>query len=239
MSVAPSPSILQAIIPARAGSKGIPNKNLVELAGKPLILHTIEAACSAKSLAVTPIVSTDSPEIAQLSEQYGALVPGLRPKNLASDDASALSVLKHMVEELDKGPEATPNAILYLQPTSPLRTSEDIDRACEIFCKSEADVLVSVSRVPHNFHPEKLLQLTAEGQATPFVKEAAPSLNRQDEKPLYARNGPAILIARTEYILSCKELYEGSIIAYEMPTERSIDIDSEWDLFLAEKILNR
>ena len=115
-----------AIVPARGGSKGIPHKNIQELAGKPLIFYTINAAKKSKHIAKI-IVTTDSKKIAKISTSYGAEVPFLRPKNISQDGSSTLQAIKHVLREIKNNQSYIPDMILILQPTSPLRTTELIE----------------------------------------------------------------------------------------------------------------
>src|SRR5271154_4754825 len=145
-----------AIIPARGGSKGLPRKNLLRLSGKPLIAHTIEAACVARSLPRI-LVSEGSPGIAEVGQQYGAEVPFLRPPELASDETPTLPVLQHVLAQLEATESCPPEIIVLLQPTSPLRRAEDIDRAVDLLERSGADSVVSLCAAEH--HPAWMKRL--------------------------------------------------------------------------------
>ena len=137
-----------AIIPARGGSKGIPNKNIKQLSGKPLIAYTIEAAKNAKSLKKI-ILSTDDQEIAKIARNYGVEVPFMRPKELATDDALAIDNYIYTIERLNSKLREPYESFVVLQPTSPLRTALDIDNAVRIFRENNADSVVSVSEAPY------------------------------------------------------------------------------------------
>ena len=134
-----------AVIPARGGSSGIPRKNVRMFAGKPLIAHTIDAAKRAPSVSRI-IVSTDDEEIARVSKECGADVPFLRPAELATSTSKVVDAVVHLLEKLKADENYAPAHILLLQPTSPLRTSDDIEKAIKLFFDSEADSLVSVVR---------------------------------------------------------------------------------------------
>lgn len=212
------------IIPARGGSKGIPKKNLKILCGKPLIAYTFEEA--KKSALSKIVVSTDSAEIAECAQSYGIDVC-LRPLELAQDSSATLDALKYTVS---KGYQDY-DAVMTLQPTSPLRTFLHINEAIHLFKSTPgADSLVSVVRVPHSFMPEKLMELK-EGY---LVGDFSPRM-RQHVDIRYARNGAAIYITKMDnlknYILG------GNVLAYKMSKISSIDIDDLEDWEIVERLL--
>lgn len=217
-----------ALIPARGGSKGIPRKNLAVVAGKPLIVFTLEAARAAAT--VTRVVcSTDSEEIADVARAHGAEVPFLRPPALAADDSPMLDVVRHADRELGE-----PDVIVVLQPTSPLRRPEDIDAAVELLQSSGADVVVSVVAVPHRFAPESLMRFDGD-RVVPLSADVA--TRRQDKETLWARNGPAVLALHPERLRAGGELYGGDCRGYVMQERESIDVDTPFDLELAQLLL--
>ena len=218
-----------AIIPARGGSKGVPRKNLAPLGGRPLIAHTIEAARAARSVGRV-LVSTDDDEIAAVSAALGAEVVR-RPAGLAADDSPAIDVVVHALSWLGT-PE--PDAVAYLQPTSPLRPASAIDDAIALLESRGADAVVGVTAVPHRFSPGSLLRTGDDGWLEP-LDPAAPR-RRQDKPTLLARNGPAVLVVRAA-IARGGELYPARTIGLEMSTLDSIDIDDADDLILAEALL--
>ena len=197
------------IIPARAGSKGIPNKNIISLNGKPLIYYTIMAALQSNLSEV--IVSTDSPFIAYLSECYGATVPGLRPAELSTDTAKTEDVIRYEV-----GNEVS----MLLQPTSPLRTVEDINNALNMYEPGES--LISVYEATE--HPR--IMYFSDGCPV----WSGPMVRRQDMEPVFVRNGAI-------YITIGGKLTDYPIL-YEMPALRSVNIDEMGDLLLAVSFLN-
>lgn len=218
------------IIPARGGSKGIPQKNIALLGGKPLIGWTIEAALKSRMLTRT-IVSTDSEEIASAARAFGAEVPFMRPMDIASDSATGLAVMRHAIEVCSR--EKPVDIIVYLQPTSPFRRAADIDAAVEILLGSQADGVVSVVRVPHHMLPECQMELQVSGELKALQLQA--SLDRHHKRLLYARNGPAVLALRAEYVKNCQSLYEGRLLPLCMNERESVDIDTPEDLQLAEQ----
>lgn len=224
-----------AIIPARGGSQGIRHKNLSKLYGHPLISWTIKAAREA-CLVTRVIVSTDDLEIASVAKKYGAEVPFIRPSELGTDTADAASVAKHACEWMVSHGYKF-DMFCYLQPTSPLRRSEDIDAA--ITKMAGADTVVSVFRVPHNLLPNSLMVNCDKGQIEFKAADHLRQFRRQDKADCYyARNGPAILVSRIAQITSGKGLYGNRIVPYEMPFYRSFDIDEQEDLEFMRKVFS-
>jgi len=221
-----------AVVPARGGSKGIPRKNLVYLAGKPLLAYTLEAAKLAHRLDRL-VVSTDDHEIAKFSQRYGVETI-LRPSILADDYASTQSVLLHVIDKLcEQG--YRPDAVMTLQPTSPLRTTAHINEAINLFLADpEADSLVSCIEVPHQYAPMSLMRKTSRGYLEPLWK-GLPASRRQDKELLFARNGAAIYITKTERLP--EYIYGGRLLPYQMKRSESIDIDSPDDLIEVERYL--
>lgn len=224
-----------ALIPARGGSKGIPRKNVVDLAGRPLIAYTIEAALNAR-LVDRVVVSTDDREIAATARAFGAEVPFDRPAALSTDEVPAFEVIAHAVGALEAIDDRRVDYLVYLQPTSPLRTADHIDRGVQAIQKSGADVLVSVIEVPHRFSPQSMLVME-QGRLRPLHGGPAP-LRRQDKQKLYARNGPAVLILNRSRVGE-PDLYSGTTLGMEMDEAASVDIDSPDDLDMAEYFLRK
>ena len=219
---------LLALIPARGGSKGIVRKNLAELAGRPLIAWTIEpaVACQAEGILARVVVSTDDPEIAEVSAGYGAKVPFLRPAVLADDTAKTVDVVLHALDFFAATGEVF-DAVMLLQPTSPLRTQEDIRLAAELFADRKAESLISVSPEPQ-YNP--LILYGRDGDfAVPLDSRHNQGVRRQDLPAFYIRNG-AIYLTRTAYLRQTKQLISQQPLLYEMPRERSVNIDAPADL---------
>jgi CMP-N,N'-diacetyllegionaminic acid synthase len=223
---------LLAIIPARGGSKGIPRKNIHPLCGRPLIAFSIAAAQASRAVDRT-VVSTDDDEIAEISRGLGAEVR-LRPAALAEDDTPTRAVLAQVVAEL-AGEAYRPDAVLTLQPTSPLRAAQHIDAAAALYAADpRADSLVSCIEVPHVFHPLSVMRRTEEGYLEPFLSAPQPH-RRQDKETVFARNGAAIYITRTARLADY--VFGGRLIPFVMDAESSIDIDTLDDLRLAERLM--
>ncbi|MBI96449.1 acylneuraminate cytidylyltransferase [bacterium] len=220
-----------AIIPARGGSKGIPRKNILEIAGKPLIAHSILTALKVK-LIDKLIVSTDDEEISDISKHYGADVPFLRPKDYAKDDSPGYLTALHAISEFPSYSD-----ILLLQPTSPLRNIEDIEGIIKLRQKSKAKSAVSVTYSWS--HPEWCYTLNKNSMnLTSFLKKKDIFHNRQNLDSTYIPNG-ALYFCNSKWLQSSKKFIGEDTKAFIMPPERSIDIDSHLDWFFAEKLLER
>ena len=221
------------VIPARGGSKGVPRKNIYYLAGKPLICWTIEAAKKASCFDMI-VVSTDDEEIALVAKKENVDVIS-RPANLAQDDTTTLAVLQHTIKYLSSLGHNF-DAVITLQPTSPLRSYKHIDEAAKIFKNDQvADSLVSVVNVPHIYNPKSVMVKNKEGYLESYMNSDIPT-RRQDKEITFARNGAAIYITRIDCIENF--IFGGRLIPYSMINEDSIDIDEEIDFVTAEKVLN-
>lgn len=223
------------LIPARGGSKGIPGKNVADCAGRPLLAWTCEAALGSKRLART-LLSTDSEEIAAAGRACGVEVPFLRPADLARDATPALPVMNHALEWLESKGEAV-DAIVLLQPTSPLRRSAHVDEAAALFEQGDADTVVSVMDVPHNCHPASVMRERG-GVLLPFLDGAETVTQRQQQEPLLVRNGPAVLVVSCRTLRAGK-LYGARTLGYRMSAVDSIDVDTPDELALAGLLLAR
>jgi CMP-N,N'-diacetyllegionaminic acid synthase len=218
---------IPAIIPARGGSKGLPGKNIKVFAGKPLIAWSIEAALSSETVSDV-IVSTDDPQIAEVAVSSGALVPFLRPAELAQDRSQAVDAYIYTVNQLNKKHGFNINEFLVLQPTSPLRTSFHIDEAVQLFQKMKADSLISVYENPHPL--EWVQKISKDGYLRNVSKHAQP-VNRQEYSKTFLPNG-AILILQYSLLERHKTYYYKKTVPFIMDRKDSIDIDDEFDFTL-------
>ena len=223
-----------ALVPARGGSKGLPGKNLRPLAGKPLIAHTVAAAKAAK-LVRRVVVSTDSPEIAAAAVASGAENPFLRPAELATDTALAIDNYVYTAARLEESGEDMSHFVVLL-PTSPLRTSADIDAAISLFWDRGADSVISYYEAPHPVQWHKYLD--EGGVLRDYLPQTAGLRNRQDERKAYLPNG-AIYVFRHELLRDRRVYYTDRSYPYVMPRSRSIDIDTLEDFEYAEFLLTR
>lgn len=222
-----------AIIPARGGSKGVPRKNIKDLAGKPLIYYAIKAAKESKYIDRI-IVSTDDEEIAKVALKYGAEVPFLRPKEFATDTAKAIDTYIYTVDRLNKTYNDTIKEFTVLQPTSPLRTSTDIDNAIEIFYKNNAETVISVVKAEHP--PTWYKKISKDGILVDYFQSVDNSLNRQEAEETYLPNG-AIYVFKYDSLKYNYGYYNQKTYPYVMTTENSVDIDTIIDFKLAELIM--
>lgn len=220
-----------SIIPARGGSKGIPKKNIYKINNKPLIAYTINEAKKSKFFKDV-IVSTEDSEIEKISKKLHAQVLK-RPKKLSTDNTPTNSVIINAIKQLETKGDIEFDAIVLLQPTSPLRTVDDIDNSIKIFLKNKCDSVMSVTEVHHP--PHWIYSINKKGTLAKFLKSKTRIFRRQDSPKLYQLNG-AILIATKEFFLKKKEIGNNTI-PYIMPQERSIDIDNFYDLKIASLIL--
>jgi len=222
------------IIPARLNSKGIFKKNIRLLAGKPLIAYSIETALKSKYLERV-IVSTDSEEIARIARKYGAEVPFIRPKKLAQDNTPMIDVVIHAFNFIKTIEYYEPEWIVLLQPTSPLRTADDIDNAIELAIKHNADSVVSVCECESNSHPYWLKKIE-NGKLVSFIKTKKKYPIRQLLPVVYRLNG-AVYIVKSQILKKFKSLYGRNTIPYIMDPTRSIDIDTPLDFKFAEFLI--
>ena len=202
------------------------------LAGKPLIAWTIEAALQSPSLS-SIIVSTDDAEIAEVSRQWGAKVPFMRPAELAGDTSPHIEVVLHAVRWLEIEENLRPDFVMLLQPTSPLRTSRDIEEAVNLVVQKKADSVVSVCLAHH--HPYLAKRINEDGTLTDFIGSSIEYLRRQDLPTAYALNG-AIYLTRREVLLREKSLSPAGTFPYVMAPERSMEIDTPWDYYFMNLI---
>ncbi len=227
-----------AIITARGGSKGVPRKNINQLAGKPLIVHTIERALAVKPELLCVLVSTDDEEIAEISRKAGAYVPFLRPNEFATDEAASFDVVKHAVEYYEGKHDSLIDWSLILQPTTPLRTTHDISTAIQLTVRRETDTIVSVYDA-EDTHPGKMKKLDKDGLLIPFISDAPWLSRRQDYTPkAYCTNG-AIYMTRRDVLFEKSTLIGERVVPYVMPAARSIDIDTQLDFDIADILMTR
>ncbi len=222
---------LLAVIPARGGSKGIPRKNIRLLRGKPLIAYSIEAALNVDTID-SVIVSTEDEEIASIAKDYGAEVPFLRPKKLSYDDTPGVDPVLHLLEKLKSF-----NEILLLQPTSPLRTIEDIQGIIEFKRNKKCPSAVSICEVSK--HPYWMLRLSPSDLLEPFIRhQSLFSLPRQQLEKAYVPNG-ALYICDIPWLKAQGNFVGPETRGYLMPTERSVDIDTQLDWLWAETLMHK
>jgi len=207
--------VILAIVPARGGSKRIPRKNIALCANKPLLAWTAEAA-AASSAIDRVILSTDDDEVARVGREWGLEVPFLRPEAISDDEAPTLPLMQHALVWAEENIGEI-EALVLLQPTSPLRKAAHIDEAVELFRSKGAETVVSIVESPHQFHPLKAVEIAENGELRDFLGENDPIRNRRsvDEDRVYGRNGPSILVVRPDLVRD-GELYGNPTLPYEM-----------------------
>ena len=220
---------LLAFIPARGGSKGIPRKNIRSFCGKPLLQWSIDVALTAPSVDRV-VVSTDDPEIAEIARAGGAEVPFLRPAELASDIASGIAPVLHVLQQL---PDVSD--LLLMQPTSPLRRVEDVEAIIALRHKTGSDTVVSVT--PSSKHPAWMYALSLDQVMQPLLDIPDDSC-RQQLPPAYVLNG-ALYLATRALLEQEKSFLTVDTVGYVMPPERSVDIDTLLDWQWGELLMQQ
>jgi len=219
---------------ARAGSKGLPGKNILPIAGKPLIAWSIECALKVSRIERL-IVSTDSPEIAKIAKDYGAEVPFMRPSWLATDESSEWDSWKHALNYLMESTGTIPNVMVSLPPVAPLRAPIDIENCLNEYDKGTSDIVISVteSRRSPYFNMVKTLPDEKYGLASPPDS----LIHRRQDVPIVYDMTTVCYVANSEFVLSHKSIFEGRVGAVHVPTERAIDIDTPLDFQVAEYLM--
>ena len=221
-----------ALIPARGGSKRLPRKNIKLLGDKPLIAWSIEAAKASRYIDRV-IVSTDDEEIKQVSEQYGAQVPFLRPEHLSNDHASSFDVIKHAIcfLQLDQPNEL----IVLLQPTSPLRLVSELDTALEFFIAKNAKGIVSISETEHS--PMWSNTLPENGCMSDFIRPEVQGKRSQDLPRFFRLNGSIYIYETLSLLEQAKMFFDENVYGFETSLETAVDIDTALDFLVAETII--
>lgn len=223
-----------ALIPARGGSKGLPGKNIRNLYGKPLIVWTIDKAKRSKYLDMV-LVTTDSPEVAEISKAAGAHAPFLRPAEFATDKASTYDAIHHALDFLKKHEDQTFDYVVLLEPTSPLREDDDIDRMLMqlISNSTEFDSIISVGEVDE--HPSIVKRLSG-AHLEPFCPELPQTTRRQDNEPAYFPYGVAY-IAKTDALLAENTFYTKRCTHFKIKQYQNYEIDDIYGFLCVEAIM--
>lgn len=219
-----------AVILARGGSKRLPRKNVLDLAGKPLVVWSIESGLQSNYIDKV-IVSSDDDKILTIAQKYGSEIIR-RPEELANDTATSFDAITHTIENTEKY-----DYVVLLQPTSPLRTAEQVDEAIALLQEKEADAVISVCEMDHS--PLWSNTLPEDGSMKDFLRDEIKNQRSQDLEKYYRLNG-AIYICDTNRLLEEKSFLLGeNIFAYKMDRESSVDIDEALDFSLAELLIDR
>lgn len=222
-----------AIIPARGGSKGIPNKNIINIAGKPLIGWTIEEAHKSRLLSRI-VVSSDNPKILSVAKKYNSEVIK-RPKKYARDNSPTNLAIIHALDYLKEKEKYVPDIIVLLQPTSPLRTAFHIDRAIKLLIEKKAGAVISVTEGDNKYLKSFFIK---KGNLEGIVNNKFPFTNRQILPKIYLANG-ALFIIREQEFRKTKSLFAKKTLGFVMDRERSIDLDHLEDIPILESVLSK
>jgi len=223
-----------AIVPARGGSKSVPRKNIRCIAGKPLLAYTVEAALSVSAISDL-VVSTDDEEIATVARSLGAQVPFIRPPELATDDAQSAPVLRHCLFEMEARNSVHYDAIMLLQPTTPLRQACHIQTAIDMLKANECDSVVSVVSVVGN-HPFRMKRLVGD-RLINFIDQGFEDMRpRQNLPPVFIRNG-AVYLSRRHVVADHEQVVGPVCLGFEMDEMESVNIDNQIDFRIAQFLL--
>lgn len=222
------------VIPARAGSKGVPGKNMRPLCGKPLLQYTVEAALGARLL-TRVILTTEDETLAQLGEQYGVEVPFLRPGHLALDETPMLPVVQHAVNFMEQYGQRF-DAICLLQPTHPMRQAQDIDACIELLKSSDADSVVTTLSVPPEHNPHWVYFQNDLGLLQISTGESEPIPRRQELPAAFYREG-SVYVTKRDVLMEGNSLYGSRLVGYLLNPQMSVNIDSPNDWSRAEALL--
>ena len=221
---------------ARGGSKGIKNKNLVKIKGKPLIFYTIKEARKTKEI-TNYIVSTDSSKIKKVAQKYKADVPFIRPKKFSKDNSSSASALKHALIECEKIFNKKFDYVVELMSTNPLKKAQDIKSVIKILLKNKSDSVIAVNQL-FDHHPARIKKII-KGKLYDFAVKEKLESRRQDLKPsAFVRSGSIYAMSR-HYVMNEKRYFSGRSLAYILPLERTINIDDKNDLIIAKQKLKK
>ena len=226
-----NPFIVGAVF-ARGGSKGVPRKCLRTVGGRTLLEIAVGHARAVERLDVV-VVSTDDREYAALAERAGATVPFLRPAELASDTAAEIDAWRHLIRHMESRGRR-PNILVTIPPTSPLRIPADIDTALDLFLASGADLVITGTPASKNPYRD-MVKVSEDGWASVVISSPAAVVRRQDAPELWDMTG-VTFIADISYVMETDHLLDGRVAMSPVPKERALDIDDEFDLFVADLI---
>ncbi len=224
---------LLGLIPARGGSKGIKRKNVKLLCGQPLIKYTVDVVLQCSYLTEV-MVSTEDPEIARIASDCGASVPSLRPRKLATDESPTIDTVHYTLRQYEESGVLF-DAVVLLQPTTPMREVNDLLTSIRKFIAGDHDSLISVIKVPEVFNPNWIFEQN-NGELKLVIPQKEIIARRQDLPTYYIRSGD-IYITKTDIILDRYSLYGDSIGFYEMPQDRHVNIDTDADWQRAVELL--
>jgi N-acylneuraminate cytidylyltransferase/CMP-N,N'-diacetyllegionaminic acid synthase len=225
-----------AIVPARAGSKGLPGKNIRDLCGQPLIAWSIQAGLGSSYVDVV-MVTTDSPEIAAIAKAFGAVVPFMRPAELASDTATSFDVIRHALEFYKTELKRSFDYVVLLEPTSPLRDKRDVDAALrQLLNETKATAIAGICKTESQ-NPAFLVRRDAAGFIKGYENPGMKVLRRQDIADVFFFEG-SVYISETEALIRHKTFYHTQTVGYEVPKWKSFEIDDLEDFVVIEALMN-
>jgi CMP-N-acetylneuraminic acid synthetase len=224
------------LIPARGGSKGIPDKNKKKLGEKPLLQYTIEAALASKHMDRV-VFSSEDTALIELAKSMGVSVPFVRPAHLSEDSSGSLEVVQHALNYLQKNGE-TYDAVCLLQVTTPFRTASDIDLAIEKFISEGNDALISVQTVPHQYNPHWVFTTLENGNLQIATGDSNIIKRRQELPEAFIRDG-AIYITKTEVLLKQNTFFGSSLSYVKTDSQRHVNIDTAEDWERAEQLVKK
>lgn len=227
--------VVLAVVPARSGSKGVPGKNVLPLAGRTLVERAADAARDS-GVVDRCVLSTDSEQIAEIGRRAGIDVPFLRPAQLAGDETPMQPVIEHALLALEQD-GYQPDVILVLQPTAPLRTGAQLRDAVSLLASTGADSVVSVVEIPRHFTPHYAMRIDG-ARLRPFLPEGASVTRRQDAEPAYSRDGTVYAVRRDVVVLQ-HDLYGSDCRPLVLAAGASVNIDTPQDWAAAERLLCR
>ena len=225
-----------AFIFARGGSKGLPGKNILPLAGKPMIAWAIDLARSIERIDRV-IVSTDSPEIADVARKFGADVPFTRPAELASDTSPEWLSWRHALSYLKEKENVQPDIFLSLPATAPLRAAIDVENCLDEFEKNDCDVVITITEALRN--PYFNMVTRTPGGDTRLVMNQGSAISRRQDTPEVFDMTTVAYAASPDFVMTASAIFEGDVRSVLIPKERAIDIDTELDFRIAEFLMSR
>jgi len=226
---------ITAIIFARGGSKGLPGKNIRPLAGKPLIAWAIEHALAVNRID-NVIVSTDADDIAEVARDYGAIVPFIRPEELARDNSPEWLAWRHALNYLKETDGAFPDVMISVPTTAPLRLPCDIEKCMDEYDKGDADMVITVT--DPNRNPYFNMVRTNDDGTVSLVNPPQSAIARRQDAPLVYDMATVAYVVRPEFVMSHNSLFEGRVRSVNIPRERALDIDTLYDFHIAECLIN-
>ena len=226
---------LLAVVPVRAGSKDVPGKNKAIVGGAPLVEYAVASAAAAATVASIVLTSDDEDILARYDDRDEVFVVR-RPADLSTDTASSSDAVAHAVDQWEASGGWTPSALILVQATTPLRTATDIDRAYELHTRFGGESVISVCRVDGIRHPRVMYRMREDGRSDLYVPDEVDRRTRRDYETLYQRNG-AIYIVSMDYFRRENRLRSLNPVLYEMPWERSVNVDGPGDLLIARALI--